>query len=178
MAGLPDRIGKTERDPLVDRAVGAVSAALAALGALWTLALLALINLDVFLRWVFSSPLPAVPEFVALAITGIVFLQLANALRAGKFIKSDALSKAIIAKYPAFDRWSSVAFNLLGAALFGCIAWATVPLLAKAWTRGTFVGAVGDVTFPVWPINLLVICGSTLVSAEYLLHAFRSGRSS
>lgn len=163
---------------ILDRCVGLVSAALALLGAIWTLALLALINLDVFLRWGFSSPLPAIPEFVALAITGIVFLQLANALRAGKFIKSDALSKVLITRYPAFRRLSGVTFNLLGAMLFGCIAWATIPLFAKAWTRGTFVGAVGDVTFPVWPINLLVIVGSTLVAIEYLLHSANAGRSS
>jgi TRAP-type C4-dicarboxylate transport system permease small subunit len=177
MVGQPAESGLVKRHAMIDRAMGLVSAALAALGAVWTMALLALINLDVVLRWGFSAPLPAIPEFVALSITGIVFLQLANALRAGRFIKSDALSQMLIARYPSLDRLSGVAFNLMGAALFGCIAWATVPLLAKAWERGTFVGAVGDVTFPVWPINLLVIAGSALVAAEYFLHAVRSGRS-
>ena len=160
----------------IDRAIGIVSAALASLGAIWTLGLMVLINLDVFLRWTISPPLPAVPEFVALSITGIVFLQLANALRAGRFIKSDALAVLIARRFPRFGRLTSVLFNGIGAALFFCIAWATMPIFEKAWRQGTFVGAVGDITFPVWPINLLVIVGATLVALEYLLHAARGGR--
>ena len=165
-----------DRPPL-DRAIGAVSGLLGALGAIWTLGLMVLINVDVFMRWGFSAPLPAVPEFVALSITGIVFLQLANALRADRFIKSDALAKTLAARFPRFGVASGVAFNLIGAALFLCIAWATWPIMEKAWRQGTFVGAVGDVTFPVWPINLLVITGSTLVALEYLLHGMRAARA-
>lgn len=161
----------------LDRAVGAVSATLAGLGAIWTLGLMVLVNLDVFLRWGFSAPLPAVPEFVALSITGIVFLQLANALRADRFIKSDALAVLLARRFPVFGRVSAAGFNLIGAALFATIAFATMPILEKAWRQGTFVGAVGDITFPVWPINLLVIVGSTLVALEYLLLAIRHWRT-
>ena len=160
----------------VDRAIGVVSAILGGLGAIWTLGLMVLINVDVFLRWTISAPLPAVPEFVALSITGIVFLQLANALRADRFIKSDALAVLVARRYPAFGRLTSFAFNGVGAALFFCIAWATVPIFEKAWRQGTFVGAVGDITFPIWPINLLVIVGATLVALEYVLYAIRQGR--
>ena len=162
--------------PVIDRLIGLVSGTLSALGALWTLGLMVLINLDVFLRWGFSAPLPAVPEFVALSITGIVFLQLANALRADRFIKSDALAVLLARRFPGFGAVSATTFNLIGAALFSCIAWATLPILEKAWRQGTFVGAVGDVTFPVWPINLLVIVGATLVALEYLLHGARVWR--
>ena len=45
----------------LDRAIGAVSATLSALGAIWTLGLMVLVNIDVFMRWGFSAPLPAVP---------------------------------------------------------------------------------------------------------------------
>ena len=160
----------------LDRAIGAVSATLGALGAVWTLGLMVLINVDVFMRWGFSAPLPAVPEFVALSITGIVFLQLAHALRADRFIKSDALAVLLARRFPRFGVASGVIFNLIGAALFACIAWATVPILEKALRQGTFVGAIGDVTFPVWPINLIVVAGSTLVALEYLLYSMKAAR--
>lgn len=167
-------IGTHSPMALTDRAIGIVSSGLGALGAVWTLALMALVNFDVFLRGVFSAPLPAVPEFVALSITGIVFLQLANALRAGRFIKSDALGIMLADRFPLYGRVTNVVFNLTGASLFGCIVWATVPFLERSWTRGTFVGAVGDVTFPIWPINALMIAGASLVALEYLLHAVRT----
>ncbi len=160
--------------PGTDRALGLVSGVLNAVGAIWTVALMILVNLDVFLRAAFTAPLPGVPEFVALSITGIVFLQIGSALRADRFIKSDALGAMLRARFPGFGRVLHVAFNGLGFLLFGCIAWATVPIFRKAFDQGTFVGAVGDVTFPVWPVSLLVIVGSTVVALEYLLFALKA----
>lgn len=157
-----------------DRALGLVSGILNAAGAIWTVALMILVNLDVFLRAAFTAPLSGVPEFVALSITGIVFLQIGSALRADRFIKSDALGALLRKRFPRFGRVIQAAFNGIGCLLFGCIAWATVPIFRKAVDQGTFVGAVGDITFPVWPISLLVIVGSTVVALEYLLFALKA----
>lgn len=158
---------------LLDRVVGILSEAMAGIGAIWTLGIMLLVNLDVTMRGVASAPLPAVPEFVALSITGIVFLQLGAALRSGRFIKSDALGAMLFSKNPALGRVLRPSMYLLGAALFAVLAYASWPILTKAIDRGTYVGTIGDVTFPVWPVSLIVVLGAALVALEYLLLALK-----
>lgn len=157
----------------LDRAVAALSSLMAGIGAIWTLGIMLLVNLDVTMRGVASAPLPAVPEFVALSITGIVFLQLGAALRAGRFIKSDALGAMLFDRLPALGRVMRPAMYLLGAGLFAVLAYASWPILTKAIERGTYVGTIGDVTFPVWPVSLIVVLGAALVALEYLLLALK-----
>lgn len=152
----------------VNRVLAIVAAAFAGLGALATLALLVVVNLDVGMRSFLNRPLPAIPELVALSITGIVFLQAPSALLAGRFIKSDALAKLILAQRPRLHPWFAGMFGLAGAALFGCIAYASWPILTKAWSRGDYVGTLGVITFPTWPISLIVVLGSLTCAAIYL----------
>lgn len=158
---------------LLDRALGLLSQVMAGIGAIWTLGIMLVVNLDITLRGVASAPLPAVPEFVALSITGIVFLQLGSALRAGRFIKSDALGILLFDSFPRIGRFMRPAMYALGAALFAVLAYASWPILAKAIQRGTYVGTIGDVTFPVWPVSLIVVLGAALVALEYLLLAVK-----
>ena len=68
-----------------------LTGAMNALGTLWILGLMVLINADVIGRDVFSHPVRGVTELVALSIVGIVFLQLADTLRAGRFTRADVL---------------------------------------------------------------------------------------
>jgi len=155
----------------LDRAVGAAALVLNGAGAVWILGLMVLINLDVGLRAALNAPLPGVPEFVALSITGIVFLQAAHTLRAGRFIRSDGLAAVLLARRPRVRHALQAVFGAVGAALFGVIAWAMWPLLRRAWTSGEFVGAVGDVMFPVWPVMLIVVVGSGLTAMQYAADA-------
>ena len=157
----------------LDRAVATLSATMAGIGAIWTLGIMLLVNLDVTMRGVASAPLPAVPEFVALSITGIVFLQLGAALRTGRFIKSDALGAMLFDRFPALGRVMRPAMLGLGAALFAILAYASWPILSRAIERGTYVGTIGDVTFPIWPVSLIVMLGAALVALEYVLLAVK-----
>ena len=157
----------------LDRAIGLLSEVMAGIGALWTLGIMLLVNLDVTMRGVASAPLPAVPEFVALSITGIVFLQLGAALRSGRFIKSDALGSMLFDRFPSLGRVVRPGMYALGSVLFAVLAYASWPILTRAIDRGTYVGTIGDVTYPVWPISLIVVLGAALVALEYLLLAVK-----
>ena len=161
--------------PAIDRALAALAGGLAGLGALWTLALLVIVNLDVGMRSALGRPLPAIPELVALSITGIVFLQAPSALLAGRFIRSDALARMLLAARPGLRPWFGGLFGLAGAALFGCIAYASWPILTKAWARGDYVGTLGVATFPTWPVSLIVVIGSLACAAIYLRGIARPG---
>lgn len=149
-------------------AFGRVVSGANSLGALWVLALMVIINADILARWLLNAPIPGVAEFVGLSITGIVFLQLAHALRQGRFIRSDA-SAVLYDRYPSVARVLSVVFNALGAALFAIIAVVSWPSFRAAWSDGLFVGAIGSVTIPTWPILLIIVVGSTAVMIQYLL---------
>lgn len=153
---------------VASRAFGRVVSGANSLGALWVLALMIIINADILARWLLNAPIPGVAEFVGMSITGIVFMQLAHALRAGRFIRSDA-STVLYARYPSVGRVLSVAFNALGAGLFAIIAVVSWPSFRAAWYDGLFVGAIGSVTIPTWPILLIIVVGSAAVMIQYLL---------
>src|SRR5690606_26270968 len=62
-----------------------------ALGSLMILGLMLLINADIIGRTGFNAPVRGVTELVSLSIVGIVFLQLADTLRCGRFTRADML---------------------------------------------------------------------------------------
>ncbi|ABD53788.1 TRAP transporter small permease [Jannaschia sp. CCS1] len=172
----PPASGDADRAPSlssIDRVLGTLSRVAAGIGALWIFGIMVLINLDVVMRGVASAPLPAVPEFVALSITGIVFLQLAAALRSGRFIKSDALGAILFERVPVLGRVLRPAMYALGATLFSVLAYASWRILMRAIERGTYVGTIGGVTFPIWPISLIIVLGACLVALEYALMALK-----
>ena len=60
--------------------------------------LIIMINLDVFSRFFFNSPIDGVTELVELSIVAIVFLQLADAVRNGRLIRSEGLYNKLCEK--------------------------------------------------------------------------------
>ena len=151
----------SEAAPLarLDAAVGRVTGALNVLGTLIIVAVAALVNVDVIGRAAFGAPVSGVPEIVSLSIVCIVFLQAAEAVRQGRFIRSDALALKLAARAPRLASALEALWCLLALLLIGVIAEATWPLAIRAWERGTFVGAVGDFTAPVWPVKAILLTG-------------------
>lgn len=152
------------------RGFAGLTAGLSGLGTAWILVLMAAINADIVGRAVFGAPIAGVAELVSLSITGIVFAQLGHALRAGRFVRSDALAGPL-ARRPRLSRALEGGFAMVGAVLFGVLAISSLPALVAAWEEGVFVGAVGVVTLPVWPVNLVIVLGSSVVAVQYLLQA-------
>lgn len=148
--------------------IGRATRAANLIGTALVLILAILVCADIAGRNLLRQPIAGVPEIVSLSIIVIVFLQAPRALIAGRWTQSDLLTGLLETRAPRAGRAVQDLFDLCGAAVFGVIAYGTWPLLAKAWTRQEFVGAVGDFTAPVWPVRLAVLSGSVLLILNFL----------
>lgn len=145
------------------RILDAITQGFNVIGTLLIVALMMLIGADVFFRNAFNAPIAGVPELVSLSIVAIVFLQVPQALRAGRFTRSDALIGRILEHYPRVGRGMEIVFDVLAIALLSALVYAAWPLFLKDWERNNFIGAVGDFTAPVWPVKLIIVVGTALL---------------
>ena len=157
-----------------DRAVGRATAALNILGTLLILAVAVLVNADVIGRAFFGAPVSGVPEMVSMSIVAIVFLQAAQAARAGRFVRSDSLLRALARRAPRAAAALDALWHAAALALIWIIAQASWPIFARAWERNTFVGAIGDFTAPDWPVKLILLIGCGALMAQFALGLARS----
>jgi TRAP-type C4-dicarboxylate transport system permease small subunit len=161
-------------DPAGGRtAFGRLVALLAAIGTAWILALMALICADVVGRWAFDAPILGVAEMVQFSIVGIVFLQLPQTLRAGALTRADALFGPLAAARPRIAAALQLAYDLVGAALFALILFATWPLAEQAFAGREFYGSTGVVQIPTGPLKVIIIIGSAALVVQFLLLAWR-----
>lgn len=130
-----------------------------ALGTLWILALMVLMNVDVFGRNLLDMPVRGVTEMVSLSIVGIVFLQLADTLRVGRFTRADVLLGRLRRDHPAWADALHALFHGVGFALLVVILLASWEPLVQSVAIREFVGAVGDFQAPVWPVRLVTLIG-------------------
>jgi TRAP-type mannitol/chloroaromatic compound transport system permease small subunit len=150
-----------------------LTAAMNAVGTAWIFALMLLINADIVGRELFAAPVRGTTEMVALSIVGIVFLQLAHTLWAGRLTRSEVVLAGLRRRRPRLAAAMEGAFHLTGAVLLGIIFVATLPVFAESWRIGEYVGAIGDFTAPTWPIKLLILAGSAATALQFLLLAWR-----
>jgi TRAP-type mannitol/chloroaromatic compound transport system permease small subunit len=156
----------------LDKVFGAMNA----LGTLWILALMVLMNLDVAGRNLFGAPVRGVTEMVSLSIVGIVFLQLADTLRTGRFTRADVLLDQLKKRSPAMSDALQALFHLVGLGLMVVILLASWQPLAEAVRIREFVGAVGDFQLPVWPVRLITLLGLLATALCFLLLALMDVR--
>jgi TRAP-type mannitol/chloroaromatic compound transport system permease small subunit len=157
-----------------ERWAGRATAALNVAGTLLIVAVAVLVNADVIGRAAFSAPVSGVPEIVSLSIVCIVFLQAAEAVRQGRFIRSDALITRLAARAPRVAAAIEALWRLIALWLMGVIFAATWPLFVRAWERGTYVGAVGDFTAPVWPVKGIILVGCVALGVQFALSLLRA----
>ncbi len=136
-------------------------------------AVMLLMCADVLMRNLFNHPLDGVAEMVAASIIIIVFLQLPSTLRHGRMSRADLFIDPFIQKRPVAGRRLRALFSLFGIFACGVIAYATWPLLAKAWLDSEFFGIEGVFTMPVWPMRAVVLLGAALAAAQYVLLALQ-----
>ncbi|SDN61334.1 TRAP-type mannitol/chloroaromatic compound transport system, small permease component [Lutimaribacter pacificus] len=151
---------------------GATQAANVA-GSLLILVLMALVGLDVAGRNLFGAPVPGVPEMVTLSIVAIVFLQIPQALRAGRMTRSEAVPGWLSRRAPWAGRMLETLFDLLAIAVVWVILRSTWPIFTRAWDRGEFIGALGDFTVPVWPVKATILLGCALLIAQFAARILR-----
>lgn len=146
-----------------------LTGAMNALGTLWILALMVLINVDVAGRNLFAAPLRGVPELIALSIVGIVFLQLADTLRSGRFTRAEVLLGRLERTRPFAADLLHALFHAVGAGLMLVILWASWTPLVEAVRIREYAGAIGDFQAPVWPIRLITLIGLGVTALCYAL---------
>jgi len=141
------------------------------LGTAWILALMLLINADAVGRSFFQSPITGVPEIVSLSIVGIVFLQLASALRSGSLTRSDMLLSVLMRRWPRVAEALDGLFHVAGAVTLWFLLQASWPRFMTALERGESVGVVGRFIIPTWPIKLILVVGAVAMLIQFLLFA-------
>lgn len=162
---------------MFDRALGRLADTLNAAGSLVIGAIMLLMCADVLLRNLANRPLDGVAELVATSIIVIVFLQLPATLRHGRMARADLFLDPFISRRPRAGRLLRAFFSLAGAAACGVIAYATWPLLARAWVDSEFLGVQGVFTFPTWPMRAVVVLGAGLAALQYALLAWADVRA-
>ena len=125
--------------------------------------LIIMINLDVFSRFFFNSPIDGVTELVELSIVAIVFLQLADAVRNGRLIRSEGLYNKLCEINPQAGHLLGAFFDLAGAAFFLTIIAGSIPRFIDAWERDYYSGNQGIFVVPVWPVRLILVIGAITV---------------
>lgn len=137
-------------------------------GTIWIFLLMLLINADVIMRFLFNAPIDGVPEIVELSIVGIVFLQLGDAVKAGRLTRSDGLYNKLSSSYPRLGHGLGIFFELAGIAFFTAILAGAIPRLIEAYQRGYYAGNEGIFLIPVWPTRLILCIGCLTVILVFL----------
>ena len=147
--------------------------ALSSVGTMWIFVLMVIINADVIGRSSMNRPIPGVAEFVTLSIVGILFLQLGHCLRSGRMTRADGFLESVRRRAPAAAYAMEAVFALAGAAIFAVLFYGSYPFLLRSWASNEYAGVEGYVTFPIWPVRLIILVGSALACLQYLLFAWR-----
>lgn len=154
------------------RRFGAILAGLNSVGTLWIMVLMVVVNADVAGRSLMNSPLPGVAEFGRLSIVGIIFLSLAHALREGRITRADSLLRTIERRAPRLGAAMEALFALAGAALFAVLFYGSFPFFLDSWQSNEYAGVEGYVTFPIWPVRLIILVGAGLASLQFVFIAW------
>jgi TRAP-type C4-dicarboxylate transport system permease small subunit len=168
---------RNEPGNILSRAFSSFVAGLSTVGTVLIFGLVVMINLDVFSRFLFNSPIDGVKELVELSIVAIVFLQLADAVRTGRLTRSDGLYSRLQEKNPRLGHLLGAFFDLAGAFFFITIIIGGVPRFIDAWERGYFSGNKGIFVVPVWPVRLVLVIGSLTVVIVFLGLAWKHIRA-
>ncbi len=148
-----------------------------AIGTLWILMLMVLINADVIGRDLFGAPVRGVTEIVSLSIVGIVFMQLADTLRSGRFTRAEVLLGPLERARPRLARALQGVFHVFGALLLAVLAAASWPLLRDSWASGEYLGAIGDFQARLWPMRAVIELGSVCTALTFVFLAWDDFRA-
>lgn len=165
---MPELLETAQR--IIDR----ITMGLNVLGTLLILALMILINSDVIGRGVFLMPISGVPELVSMSIVAIVFLQVGQAFRKGRFTRTDAVINALQRSVPRARALLELIYCAAGIFVIAVLLNASFPLFVKSWDRSTYVGTVGDFIAPIWPVKLIILVGCGALLLQLAMSAIRA----
>jgi TRAP-type mannitol/chloroaromatic compound transport system permease small subunit len=155
---------------------GALIVGMNALGSVWILLLILLVTSDAIGRSFFAHPIAGVTEVIQISIVGIVFSQLADAIRNGKLTRADTLLNWMRFSRPRGAHRLEALFLLLGAVYMGLAVWGSLPLLVEAIERKSYLGNEGVFTVVVWPVKAIIVLGLSVCLIEFVRQALRAWR--
>jgi TRAP-type mannitol/chloroaromatic compound transport system permease small subunit len=176
MTGTPANGGAAPARAAPIRAFDRLNVSMNSIGTVWILLLMVLVNADIFGRWLFNSPVTGTKEVVEFSIVCIVYLQLGHALKSGRMTRSDAVFARLLRTRPWLGHALGAAINLMGAAFLALIFWNAIFRALNAYERGLFMGSRGFFTLPLWPLELILVIGTLVVTVQFLILAWRHGR--
>ncbi len=147
---------------------------LTSIGTIWIFLLMLIINADVSSRFLFNKPINGVPEMVALSIVGIVFLQLSDAVRAGRLTRSDGFFNSVAERKPRVGLTLNIFYDICGMAFFAAILIGGTPIFIEAYQGKYYAGTEGIFTIPTWPIKLILVISCVTVIAVFATQVKRN----
>lgn len=145
---------------------------LSAFGGILVLLLMVLIGADILGRSLFNMPVRGVAEIASISIVAVVFLQLPQAIRSGRMLRSDGLLQALESRprvTASLELTNDILLFLLMAVL---VRFGTGPF-RQSWRTSEYIGALGDFTAPLWPVRLAILIGCLLGALYALAMAVR-----
>ena len=142
-------------------------------GTLLIIFVMMIVNIDVFGRELFLTPVAGVPMMVSMSIVAIVFLQTPQTFKQGRLTQNSAILDTIGKKIPVVRLAIEIIFSTAAFYLILQIFIATVPLFKKAWVRNTYEGTIGDFTAPIWPIKFIILLGCALLMIQIFLFGIK-----
>jgi TRAP-type C4-dicarboxylate transport system permease small subunit len=146
-----------------------------AVGALIVLGMVVIVNIDVFGRWLWNSPLSGTLELTEMGIVAVVYLQLAHTIRVKRLTRSDAFLNVLSKmRTQTVSQSCRLGFNVVGALILGIIALGQYPRLIDAWNGNYYKGNIGIFTAPTWPLEGIMLLGATAAALQFLVLAYRN----
>ena len=143
-----------------------------ALGSVWILFLVLLVTSDAMSRSFFASPIVGVTELIQISIIGIVFLQLADAIRTGRMTRADSFLTLLRNWRPRVASSLEACYFLLGASYMALGLWGSYPLMVEAFERDEVIGNTGVFTLIIWPIKTVIVLGLAVSLIEFLRQSY------
>ena len=126
-------------------------------------AMLVVMLIDVFGRYILSSPLPAAIEIVSLLLATVVFLALGSAEEK----KANIRMELIVERLPVRPQSLIGVFgSLLGLFFFGLLVWGLTGDLVSSWHLKETMGVI--VLIPIWPVKVVIVLGSVVLCVNLL----------
>ncbi|SFP23812.1 TRAP transporter small permease subunit [Tranquillimonas alkanivorans] len=171
------RLGHRTRGGQIARAWVRLVDGLCALGTVLIGVLMFIISADVVARNLLGSSLPLVSELGALTLVMIVYLQLAATVRHDRLARTDLFFTPFKLKRPRAGALLGAAFDAVAAAALGMLAWSTVDIIEKDFTRGEYIGVTGIATLPTWPFRVLIFTGIAVAAIQCVIQVIAALRA-
>lgn len=161
----PGVLGRAER--LLDRLLDLM----ASLAGITLFVMMLMVVANTLTRKFLNWPITGVFELTASMLTLAVFLALAYTQKAGAHISVDVVSRHFTG---ATRTLFEMAAPVLGAV---CFAWATY----ASWLFASESYAMGEqewgsITYPIWPVKMLVCFGLAALTLRYVVEVFLVAR--